>query len=104
MWVDAHLHLDDTAFDLDRDAVIVRAVDAGVRWMVSAGTSLAGSRRVLELAGRYRQVAAAVGIHPAPWAKLDRDLEVDAHVVITDRDFFDHEAQHLLLLLKGKVV
>ena len=34
MWVDAHLHLDDSAFDLDRDAVIARALEAGVRWMV----------------------------------------------------------------------
>jgi len=69
MWVDAHLHLDDTAFDLDRDAVIARALEAGVRWMVSAGTSLAGSRRVLELAGRHPQVVAAVGIHPSAAAE-----------------------------------
>ena len=73
MWVDAHLHLDDTAFDLDRDAVIARAREAGVRWMVSAGTSLAGSRHVLELAGRYPQVAAAVGIHPAAAAEATPD-------------------------------
>ena len=73
MWVDAHLHLDDTAFDLDRDAVIARAREAGVRWMVSAGTSLAGSRRVLELAGRHPQVAAAVGIHPATAAEATPD-------------------------------
>jgi len=73
MWVDAHVHLDAAAFDLDRDAVIARAAAAGVRWMVSAGTSLAGSRHVLELAGRYPQVAAAVGIHPAAAAEATPD-------------------------------
>jgi TatD DNase family protein len=73
MWVDAHLHLDATAFDLDRDGVIARAAQAGVRWMISAGTSLAGSRRVLELAARYPQVAAAVGIHPAAAAEATPD-------------------------------
>jgi len=38
------------------------------------------------------------------WTKLDRDLEMNAHVVITDHDLFYHQAQHLLLLLEGKVV
>jgi TatD DNase family protein len=65
MWVDAHLHLDAPVFDLDRDAVIARAVASGVGLMIAAGTSIEGSRRVLELARRYPQVAAAVGIHPA---------------------------------------
>jgi hypothetical protein len=38
------------------------------------------------------------------WPRLDGDLEVDAHVMITDHDLFDDQTQHLLLLLKGKIV
>jgi TatD DNase family protein len=64
MWADVHLHLDAPAFDADREAVIARAVAAGVRLMVSAGTSVEGSRRAVELAERYPHVMAAVGIHP----------------------------------------
>ncbi len=65
MWVDAHLHLDALEFDADRDAVLARAAAAGVGLMISAGTSVDGSRRTLTLADRYPNVRAAVGIHPA---------------------------------------
>lgn len=65
MWIDAHLHLDGEAFDADREAVIARAAAAGVSLMVSAGTSLDGSRRAIALAERHSSVVAAVGIHPA---------------------------------------
>src|SRR2546421_12137780 len=65
MWVDAHLHLDAPGFDADREAVIARAVAAGVGLMVSAGTSLEASRRAVALAEQYPNVRAAVGIHPS---------------------------------------
>jgi len=64
MWIDAHLHLDAPQFDADRAAVVARAVAAGVHLMVSAGTSVEGSRGVISLAERYSSVVAAVGIHP----------------------------------------
>lgn len=64
MWIDAHLHLDADAFTADRDAVIARAVTAGVALMVSAGTSVDGSRRAIALAERHASVVAAIGIHP----------------------------------------
>src|SRR2546423_1552176 len=57
MWVDAHLHLDAPEFDADCEAVIARAVAAGVGVMVSAGTSVEGRLRcaavgwMLSLAG-----------------------------------------------------
>lgn len=65
MWIDAHLHLDAPAFDSDLDAVLDRAAAARIGLMVSAGTSVEGSRRALALADRYRQIRVAVGIHPA---------------------------------------
>jgi TatD DNase family protein len=64
MWVDAHLHLDADPFDADRDAVVARAVAAGVTLMVSAGTSVEGSRRAITLAEHHSSVVATVGIHP----------------------------------------
>ena len=65
MWIDAHLHLDAPEFDVDRGEVIARAAAAGVTLMVSAGTSVEGSRRAVALAERHPSVVAAVGIHPA---------------------------------------
>jgi TatD DNase family protein len=64
MWIDAHVHLDADPFDTDCDAVVARAVAAGVTLMVSAGTSVEGSRRAIALAERHPSVVAAVGIHP----------------------------------------
>jgi TatD DNase family protein len=71
MWTDTHLHLDDPAFDADRDAVVARAAAAGVRTMICAGTSVEGSRRAISLAQRYPGVWATVGIHPASAESAD---------------------------------
>lgn len=64
MWIDVHLHLDAPPFDPDRAAIITRATAAGVHLMVTAATSIEGSRGVIGLAERYPPVVAAVGIHP----------------------------------------
>jgi TatD DNase family protein len=61
---DSHLHLDDEAFEPDRDTVLERARDVGVRGFVTIGTSLASSRRAIALAERHADVYAAVAIHP----------------------------------------
>lgn len=71
MWIDAHLHLDAEAFDRDRDQVVARAAESGVGVLVSAGTTIAGSRNVLALAERYPEVWAAVGVYPEFAGQLD---------------------------------
>lgn len=64
MLVDTHCHLNFDAFDDDREAVIVRALDAGVGRMLNPGINVATNRQALELAGRYAEVYVAVGVHP----------------------------------------
>ncbi|MBI4670612.1 MAG: TatD family hydrolase [Chloroflexi bacterium] len=61
---DSHCHLTAEQFDADRDAVIQRALDAGVTRMLTLATDVASSRAVIELAERYACIYAAVGIHP----------------------------------------
>lgn len=51
-------------FDEDRDAVVRRAWEAGVRLIVNPGIDLHHSRQALALAERYAGVYAAVGVHP----------------------------------------
>jgi TatD DNase family protein len=61
--VDSHVHLDWFAPDA-LDGVLERAASAGVTRMLTVGSDLGGSRRAVEIAGRYPAVLAAVGIHP----------------------------------------
>ena len=66
MLIDSHCHLDSPQFDADREAVIERALAAGVETMVAIGTGdgppdlEAGIR----LADRYPSFYATVGVHP----------------------------------------
>jgi TatD DNase family protein len=73
-WVDTHAHLDDRQFDGDRDAVVRRAAQAGVKWMVTIGADLPSSRAAVALCERYPNVYAAVGAHPHDAKSLDRTM------------------------------
>jgi TatD DNase family protein len=62
--VDTHCHLDFADFDADRDDVIKRASDAGVKYMINIASSMEGSRKSIELAGKHDPIYASVGVHP----------------------------------------
>jgi TatD DNase family protein len=71
MLIDSHTHLYDPVFDADRDEVLRRARDAGVRAAVSVGCDLDTSRRAVELADRTEEIYATVGVHPHEVKHLD---------------------------------
>jgi TatD DNase family protein len=76
MLTDSHAHLDSLEFEGKLDAVLARAAEAGVNRIVTVGTSLASSRKALEIAERYPGVYAVVGIHPEYAPETDpADLE-----------------------------
>jgi TatD DNase family protein len=62
--IDSHAHLDDKSFNPDLDDVILRARDAGIVRIIVPGTHPASSRKAVEIAARYPEVFAAVGVHP----------------------------------------
>jgi TatD DNase family protein len=64
MLVDSHCHLDFPELYGDLDAVIARASNAGVGCMLTICTRVSAIPTVLEIAERYPQVYAAIGIHP----------------------------------------
>lgn len=67
IFVDSHCHIDGEAFDADRDEVIERAKDAGVKWMLTIGTGNPHNgeiERAVKCAEKYENVFAAVGVHP----------------------------------------
>ncbi len=61
---DTHCHLDFEAFDEDRDAIIDRAQQAGVKYMINPGVDIKSSQKAVCLAEQNRAIFAAVGIHP----------------------------------------
>lgn len=61
---DTHAHLHFPEFATDLPVVLDRARAAGVRWMLTIGTSADSSRAAVALAHREPDVYAAVGIHP----------------------------------------
>lgn len=64
MFCDTHAHLDDEQFDLTRDAVVQRALAAGVSTIVTVGTTAASSETCVGLARSHPSLFAAVGIQP----------------------------------------
>ena len=70
--MDSHAHLQHARFDGDRDAVISRAVEAGIERICVPGWDLASSESALALASRHPGVVdAAVGVHPHHAAEMD---------------------------------
>jgi TatD DNase family protein len=63
---DSHTHLDDAAFDGDREEVIARAREAGVGRIVTVGSleGPLGAERSLEIARTHDAIRATAGIHP----------------------------------------
>lgn len=67
IFVDSHCHIDGEAFDADRDEVVERAKKAGVAAMLTVGTGNPHDGEIakaVEIAERYENVFAAVGVHP----------------------------------------
>ena len=64
MLFDTHAHMDDRAFDADRDALLSSLRSQGVGLLMNPGCSLASSRAASELSRKYPFVYAAVGSHP----------------------------------------
>ena len=62
--VETHAHLDYHDFANDLEDVLRRATDAGVMRIITIGTSVESSRRAVDLAEKYPNVFAAIGVHP----------------------------------------
>ena len=64
MFFDTHAHLDDEAFDTDREEMLCAIREAGVELVLNPGCDLKSSRKAKELAETHKDIFFAVGIHP----------------------------------------
>lgn len=74
MIIDVHAHLDHRQFDKDRAEVIKRAGDILI---VNNGLNPESNRKTLELASKYSNIKAALGLYPIDALKLDVDSEIE---------------------------
>lgn len=81
--VDSHCHLDFDKFDGDFDAVLKRAADAGVKTMVSVGTSLKRFDKILRIAETHDNIFCTVGVHPH---EAGKEQNVDAALLLSYAD------------------
>ena len=71
---DSHAHLDDKAFDEDRENLIAEMKKYGVAGIITCGCDVESSKRALSLANRYDYIYAAVGIHPE---EIKKGINID---------------------------
>lgn len=64
MLIETHAHLDYPDFAGDFDDVLRRATEAGVTRIITIGTSIESSHRAVELAEKYPNIHAVIGVHP----------------------------------------
>src|SRR5450631_4273925 len=62
--IDSHAHIYYRDFSADFEEMLQRAADADVKAILVVGTDIESSRESVELAEKYPQLYAAVGIHP----------------------------------------
>lgn len=71
---DTHVHLDDEAFDQDRETVIDAAHAAGIQAFLNVGYSPERWESSAELRARHPEVAVSLGLHPHLAEYLDETL------------------------------
>jgi TatD DNase family protein len=74
MLIETHAHLDYPDFAPDFDDVLRRATEAGVTRIITIGTSVESSRRAVDLAEKYPNVFAVIGVHPTYAHEAEDDV------------------------------
>ncbi|MCB1447621.1 MAG: TatD family hydrolase [Rhizobiaceae bacterium] len=83
MLIDTHCHLDFADFAEERDAIIQRAVDAGVAQMITISTRVRKFDQIAGLAERHERVFCSVGTHPNN-AHEEPDIETGELVALSE--------------------
>jgi TatD DNase family protein len=79
MLIDTHCHLDFPDFEPERDAVVQRAMAAGVKQMITISTRVKKFDTILGIAEAYDNVFCSVGTHPHNAAE---ELDVTADELV----------------------
>ena len=99
-YIDIHAHVNFSAFDVDRDEVIKRAL-ANDTWVINVGTQIDTSRKAVEMAEQYPEgVYAIIGLHPIHTGASfhdKRELGTEGKEFTSRGEKFDRDAYRELL-------
>lgn len=73
MIIESHTHMDDSAFDEDRDSLIQEIKNSGIEYMMNISASLKSIKTSIELAKQYDFIYASVGVHPSESQELNNE-------------------------------
>ena len=73
--IDSHAHLNDPKLLASVDEVLARAKAVGVSGIIVPGYDLPSSLKAVELAGKYEELHAVVGIHPHEASDYNSEVE-----------------------------
>ncbi|MCQ2535563.1 MAG: TatD family hydrolase [Lachnospiraceae bacterium] len=84
MIFETHAHFDDKRFDEDRDEILSNLDKYGIETVINIGADLRGCKASIDLAEKYENVYASLGVHP------------DEIEELTDADYIwmEEEAKH----------
>ena len=74
---DTHSHYDDEAFDSDRYELLDKLLSEKCEKIVTLGCDIEKSRTSLQIAEKYKNVFAAVGVHPENCNDVDESTFLD---------------------------
>ena len=74
MLFDTHAHMNDPAYDEDREQILLGLKDKGVELVMNVGCCLDSSRDCIAMAEKYPFVYASVGTHPDSADEVDEEV------------------------------
>jgi TatD DNase family protein len=74
MLTDTHAHLDFPDFANDLPDILAHSTEAGVTRIITVSTTVEGGQRAIDLAQRYPQVWATIGVHPSNATEAPDDV------------------------------
>lgn len=73
--IDSHVHLDDEAFEEDREDIIKSLSENGIELVINNSSDLPSSERSVKLANEYKNIYAAIGAHPHEASSYNDEVE-----------------------------
>ena len=70
---ETHAHYDDEQFDIDRSTLLPRVIAGGVSPIINVGATMRGTYASVRFTEEYKDIYAAVGIHPSEYNDFNED-------------------------------